>query len=230
MSYLDGSMILGEAQGDDIANLESQLIATEERLRELGAAAAPLERAAVLQQQARILVGLERGAQAWPLAREAFEVFLHSAEWEKAAESCDILFLSGQEGALAALGQGIWLAVTYPVDPELTLALLQHVVDETPDDADGAAVAAATGAYIVEMRTEGKQHENLAFFAAQMLGVVARRHGGVETQEQFEFWFNRLELDDPAKFLVRLRNVVDVLVQEDWWFDRDELQAKLPVN
>ena len=32
----------------------------------------------------------------------------------------------------------------------------------------------------------------------------------------------------PDKFLVRLRNIVDVLVQEDWWFDRDELRARIP--
>jgi hypothetical protein len=37
-------------------------------------------------------------------------------------------------------------------------------------------------------------------------------------------------LSDPAAFLPRLRNVVDVLVQEDWWFDRAALQAALPVD
>ena len=38
------------------------------------------------------------------------------------------------------------------------------------------------------------------------------------------------ELKEPDKFLVRLRNVVDVLVQDDWWFDRESLRARLPVN
>jgi hypothetical protein len=223
-------MVLGEGQDADMANLESQLIALEERLRDLPADANPLDRAEIWQNMARMLVGLERGEQAWKLSREAFDVFLAAEEWEKVAEACDILFLSGQEGALSALGQGIWFAVTYPIDPELTLAMLQHVVDETPDDADGAAVAAATGAYIVDVRAEGKQHENLSFFASQILGVVARRHSDITNQEQFEFWFEKLELNDPAKFLVRLRNVVDVLVQDDWWFDREALQERLPVN
>jgi hypothetical protein len=39
-----------------------------------------------------------------------------------------------------------------------------------------------------------------------------------------------MELNEPEKFLIRLRNVVDVLVQDDWWFDREELQQALPVN
>ena len=34
--------------------------------------------------------------------------------------------------------------VTFPIDPEITVHLLSHVIDDTPDDADGAAVAAAT--------------------------------------------------------------------------------------
>ena len=55
--------------------------------------------------------------------------------------------------SLAALGQGIWLAVTYPIDPELTIELLTHVVDDTPDDADGAAVAATAAMFVADMRS-----------------------------------------------------------------------------
>jgi len=40
----------------------------------------------------------------------------------------------------------------------------------------------------------------------------------------------KLELHDPQLFLPRLRNVVDVLVQDEWWFDRDALRERLPVN
>jgi len=59
---------------------------------------------------------------------------------------------------------------------------------------------------------------------------VARRLSNVDSQEAFDLWVEKLELNDPSKFLTRLRNVVDVLVQEDWWFDREELQNRLPVN
>ena len=129
---------------------------------------------------------------------------------------------------LAALGQGVWLAVTFPIDPEVTVALLQHIIDETPADSDGAAVAAVTASYVVDLRTEGKQRDNLMLFTNHMLGTVARRHGDVTKQEQFDYWMEKLELKEPAKFLPRLRNVIDVLVQEDWWVDRDAIWASLP--
>jgi len=225
--------LLGLAGADADASagaLESQLVALEDRLKELGTDGEASERAMVQLEMARVLVGLGRNEQAWEVGRPAFDVFLEARDWERAVDVCDILFRADQPGSLSALGQGIWLGVTFPIDPELTVEMLHHVVEDTPDDADGAAVAAATALYVVDLRAEGKQHDNLSFFAQQIIGNVARRHSQVESQEQFDLWFKRLELDDPAKFLVRLRNVVDVLVQDDWWFDRDALQSQIPVN
>ena len=121
--------------------------------------------------------------------------------------------------------------MTFPIDPEISVNLLSHVVDDTPDDSDGAAVAAATACFIADVRAEeGPDRDRLQFFAQQLLGRVARRHSEIETQAQFDLWIERLELNEPDKFLVRLRNVVDVLVQDQWWFDRDALQAQIPEN
>jgi hypothetical protein len=199
-------------------------------LAELSPGAETLRRADLLLQLGRALVRLEKRPEAWGAAREAFDLYLAERAWEGAAQACDILFLSDQPQSLAALGQGIWLAVTYPVDPELSVALLQRVVEETPPDADGAAVAAVTAYYLVDLRARGAQREHLLIYANQVLATVARRHSGVDGQQAFNEWIEDMELNDPALFLPRLRNVVDVLVQDDWWFDREALQAALPVD
>jgi hypothetical protein len=177
---------------------------------------------------ARTLVNLERGEDAWPLARAAFDHFIQWDQFESAADACDVLFQADQPESIAALGQGIWLAVTCPIDPELTIELLNHVIDETPDDSDGAAVAATTALFLADVRARDRQREDLMFFATQLLGTVARRHSQVETAAQLDQWMDRMELKEPEKFLVRLRNIVDVLVQDDWWFDRETLQQRLP--
>jgi hypothetical protein len=211
------------------AALESHLLALREEFDSLNRSDAKATEIGELKlQMARTLVGLGRGGEAWPLAREAMDAFVSNERIESAADCCDVLFRAEQPQSLSALGQGIWLAITYPIDPELTIELLSHVVDETPDDADGAAVAATTALFIADIRCEGVQRDNLTFFASQLLGNVARRHSGVDSQQAFDLWRDRLELREPEKFLVRLRNVVDVLVQDDWWFDRDEMYAKLP--
>src|SRR5574340_854440 len=80
-----------------------------------------------------------------------------------AVEACDVLYQAKQKDSIAALGMGIWLAVTFPVDPELTVAMLIHVVDETPNDSDGAAVAAITARYVVDLRADDDKHESQCF-------------------------------------------------------------------
>ena len=114
------------------------------QLAELSPNAETLRRADLLLQLGRALVRLEERPDAWAAARAALDLYVAEQAWEGAAQACDILFLSDQPASLAALGQGIWLAVTYPIDPELSVALLQRVVEETPPESDGAAVAAVT--------------------------------------------------------------------------------------
>ena len=193
--------------------LERLAVDLRERLAALSPLAEPLRRADILLQLGRTLVRLEKPTEAWAAAREAFDLYLAEQAWEGAAQACDILFLAEQADSLAALGQGIWLAVTYPVDPELSVALLQRVVEETPPDADGAAVAAITAYYLVDLRATEPQRESLLLYVNQVLATVARRHSNVEGQDGFERWIEDMELNDPALFLPRLRNVVDVLVQ-----------------
>jgi hypothetical protein len=236
IATFDPSLPLEDTEADSISALKAREQAElEGRLQDLREQedglnlADPSQRALHKLELARTLMGLKRGAEAWPLGREAFDLFIQLEDWENAADCADVLYQSEQEGSIAALGQGIWLVVTFPLDPELTVHLLTHLVDETPDDADGAAVAAVTALFLVDHRVSDEPlHEKLHFFTSQILGQVARRHSQVETQEQFDLWMERLELKEPEKFLVRLRNVVDVLVQDDWWFDREQIQSRLP--
>lgn len=233
LKFIKEDPAVGNADSSEDAKVSTQLLERlvadlRRQLDDLSPRAESLRRADLLLQLARALVRLEKKTEAWATARTAFELYLAEQAWEGAVQACDILFLSEQALSLAALGQGIWLAVTYPVDPELSVAMLQHVVDETPPEADGAAVAAVAAHYLADLRAEQPQRDQLLIYTNQVLATVARRHSDIEGQQAFDRWLVEMELNDPALFLPRLRNVVDVLVQDDWWFDREALQAKLP--
>ena len=178
--------------------------------------------------EGELLNALERHQEAWQVTRPAFDTFIHHKEWDLAAETCDVLSQTHLDGSLAALANGIWVAVSFPVDPQVTLSLLQYVIDETPDNSDGAAVAAAAAKYVVDLRANDAQYNDLSFFATQMMGAVARRHSDIEGQDAFDAWIKRLELDQPEKFLIRLRNAIDVMAQDDWWLDHAAIQQELP--
>jgi len=232
-NYMNSNIMDADSADDasvSVEKLQARLQAAQDQLAQLPLDHHPLQAAELQLKIAGLLVDLQQGVEGMSEARAAFDVFVQNQQWDDAVQCCEVIFHAEQDNSLAALGNGVWLSVTFPVDPELTVNMLSHIVEETPDDADGAAVAAATAHYIVDMRSNDKQRDNLSFYTNQLLGSVARRHSQVESQEQFEYWVEKLELNDPAKFLPRLRNVVDVLVQEDWWVDRDAIWATLPVQ
>lgn len=218
----------GEDAVDSTEALEARLDALRKRIIAESESSDLLSLAKLRLDEGELLNALERGEEAWTIVRPIVDLFTESGEWELAAEACDVLSQSEHNDALVALANGIWLSVTFPVDPQISVSLLQYVIDDTPDDSDGAAVAAAVAKYVIDMRASEDTHNDLSFFATQMMGDVARRHSQIETQEQFDLWKKRLELDDPSKFLVRLRNVLDVMAQDDWWVDRDALRETLP--
>ena len=186
----------------------------------------PLAFARMQLDIAEIQVALERKQEAWNLAREAFNAALKNESWQDAVEACNVLYQCEQEESIAVLGMGVWLAVSFPVDPELTLAMLLHIVDETPNNSDGAALAAVTARYVIDLRAADEHHASQGFLADNLIARVAERHSNVRDQTALNKWMDRLELRDPQVFLPRLSQVVDVIVGEAWWFDRDELRKK----
>jgi len=181
-------------------------------------------------QLAAIQIDMDLGNLAWDNARPLFDLHAQNQDWEQAVVVCDTLFRCEQADSLIALGHALWLSITFPVEPTLTIAQLQHVIDETPEQSDGAAVAAAFAAYIAELRSSETDGSDTTLAVGQMLNEVARRHGNVQHQDEFDRWFNKLELGEPNKLIVRMRNIIDVLVQDQWWIDRDALQSLIPAE
>ena len=200
----------------------------EEKQRDLSGLtnATPLARARMQLDIAEILNNLKRKPEAWTLAKQAFDTALSNGAWQDAVEACNVLYQSEQEDSIAVLGMGVWLAISFPVDPELTLAMLLHIVDETPNNSDGAALAAVTARYVIDMRANDDIHESQGFLANNLIAMVAERHSNVRDQAALDKWLDRLQLRDPQVFLPRLGQVVDVVVDGKWWFDRDELRKK----
>ncbi|MCB1761393.1 MAG: hypothetical protein KDI68_16605 [Gammaproteobacteria bacterium] len=233
MKYLQTELQLGnnECAGDAVQPerlLQLHIDELQQQIEALPADASIDDRLHLTLDRCYGLLEANLYDEAWRIARAALDEAVAAQLWLRAVEACDVLFQCEKEESIKALAHGIWLGVTFPIDPELSVAMLQHLVDESPDRSDGAAVAAATACYLVELRAEGKQREDLQFFTHQMLGQVARTHSQVEEQEIFDFWVQRLELDEPGKFLPRLGQVLDILAGDQWWYDKDALRAHIP--
>ncbi len=214
---------------DERAWLENELIKFQQQIRNLPKEAGNVDRAKLELEVAEVLVGLEKLEDAWKSARPLLELFIDESEYELAVRTCRVLYQSDHELSIVALGQGCWLAVTYPINPTLSVEMLHNIVDETPDNSDGAAVAAMAAQYIADMR--GDEHrENLMFLTTQIIAKVAKRHRNIEGEEMIKTWIEILELNDTDQLFERLAKIIDVMTADQWWFDRDELRAQLPIN
>ncbi len=189
-----------------------------------------LEKAKLKLDIAECYLGLDQLIESHDWALPCFQVFLEHQEWQLAVDSCDILYNSGQANALTALGNGIWLAITFPIEPNTSVQMLHHIVDETPDDSDGAAVAAMLAHYLAETRSSDKEHQNLTFLTNQILAQVAKRHRGIDDEKTIQTWIKMYELDDIQKLLPKMAIILDTIVANQWWYDRDEIRSQLPVN
>jgi hypothetical protein len=213
--------------------LKNELAQRQAQLMQLTPASDPLLRAGVQYDIAEIMLELEEPGMreaAWGMTRESFGIYLEREMWEDTVRCCDVLFRCDLPASVPALGNGLWLAVTYPIDPELSILMLNHLIDATPANADGAAVAAAVAHYIADLRLQGEKRDSVMFLTSAMLGKVAERHSQVNSQAAMNLWLNRLGLLDPKVFLPRLGQVIDAIVEGQWWYDRDELRSRLPVH
>ena len=213
--------------------LRKELDKKQLQLAQLTIDSDPIERANLQYDIAEIMLdsgGAGMPEAAWGLAKESFNIYIEHEMFQEAVNACDVLYRTELPAAVVALGHAMWLAVTYPIDPELSIVMMKNLIDDTPAKSDGAAVAAATAHYIADLRLEGEKRESVMFLTTNLLAQVAERHSSVSDQGQMNFWMDKLELNDPAKFLPKLAQVIDAIVAGDWWFDRDALRAKLPVN
>lgn len=213
--------------------LKQELENKQLQLSQLTLDSDPLERANLQHEIAEIMLdsgGNGMAEAAWGLAKEAFQIYLDHDMPEDAVKALDVLYRTDLPASVVALGHAMWLSVTYPIDPELSIVIMKNLIDDTPKDSDGAAVAAATAHYLADLRLEGEKRDSVMFLTTNMIAQVAERHSNVTDQGQLNFWMDKLEITDPAKFLPKLAQVIDAIVAGDWWFDKDELRSKLPVN
>jgi len=216
--------------GEERQELAVKLTDYQGKLKSLPEDSTDIERAMIQLDISELQLALDLKEEAWNSARATFDVFIAKEEWQHAVEACNVMYQTEQPASIVALGHGVWLAVTYPISADTSVAMLNHIVDETPADSDGAAVAAMVGYYIADIRSSDEEHDSMTFLAKTILGNVAKRHSNVQTQKEMDAWLFKLELNDPAIFLPRLSLVVNSIVEESWWFDRDDLRSRLPVN
>ena len=190
----------------------------------------PIEKAKLMLDIAECHLGLDQQDEAYQWAQQGISPLIKNEQWPLVVDACDIMYYCTKDDALVALGNGIWLAVTFPIDPNISIQMLHHIVDETPDDSDGAAVAAMLAHYLAETRSNEKDHKNLTFLTNQIVTQVAKRHRNIEDEKTMQTWIKMYQLDEIDQLLSKMALILETIVDNQWWYDRDDIRSRLPVN
>ena len=212
------------------AGLTNRLHQIEQDLAQLPAGVSTHKQQSLILEKAEVLLELGDKKQAWELARASFDYFLENEQWQSAVAACEAAYRCDRADSIPALGMACWLAITYPIEPSVSIRVLHYVIDETPDDSDGGAVAAVVAHYLVDLRASGQQRDSLLFITKQKIADVARRHRNITDEESINIWMELLGLKEPKEFLSAMAKVIDIITGDNWWFNRDSLRARLPVN
>ena len=175
----------------------------------------------------RTLLDLGESEAAFAMAREVLDAGIQAERYEAAASACEVMYLSERSESVPALGHGLWLALACPMDPELVWRMLHHLVEETPNHSDGAAVAAMLAYFLMEKRAVGAERGRLIFLAQQQVAEVAKRHRGITDEETIGTWVKMHDLDDVDVLLERMASILDTITPT-WWFDREAARARFP--
>ena len=120
--------------GEERQELAVKLTETQAKLKNLPADAAPMEKALIQLDISELMLALDLKEEAWNEARATFDTFIKNEQWQHAVEACNVMYQTEQPASIVALGHGVWLAVTYPIEADTSIAVLNHIVDETPPD------------------------------------------------------------------------------------------------
>lgn len=210
------------------AQLDAQLEYYQAQLDKPNADMSIEDHIGILIKVARVQTERYQGADAWDKAFKAFTLAEQNQLWEEAVDACVVMFLTEGPDALVAIGHALWLGITFPIDPELTVAVLQHLVDESPSESDTKAVAATTAHYIAT--TRGAKGNDLTFFTNQLLASVADNHSHISDQASFEVWQKAMKLDNPDDFLPKLSGAIDQLIDGKWWVDKESIYNNIDNN
>ena len=100
MKYLKNEFVLGDREGAEdgrpsIQHLEAKLLEIRTALEQVPADTA--EQLKLTLDSCYLLLDLERGDEAWNIAKDSFDTALTRQLWTQAVEACDIMYQADLE-------------------------------------------------------------------------------------------------------------------------------------
>ncbi|MBF0449038.1 MAG: hypothetical protein HQL67_12645 [Magnetococcales bacterium] len=164
----------------------------------------------------------------WKLNKAAITRFASDRNWPEVLKL--LTFLSTKRNnneVYKVLAMRVWVCLKSdtPVT-EVVLGLFQLLNTLSPKHEMAGHIAALAN-LMARNRTPDHEDRELAIGQAQQMLSMVCEFQGISGEEEFDKWIEENQFNDPNHYVPVVMDALDMMVGEDWWFDRDDLQSEM---
>jgi hypothetical protein len=164
----------------------------------------------------------------WELNRAAITRFAKAGNWTEVHKLLKILSTKYRNKEVyKALAQRVWVGLKSDAPAADVVLSLFHLLNTLGSKHEIAGPIAALAHLIAKNRTPDHEDRDLAMGQAQQMFNLVCENLGVVGEEPFQKWVASSKLDDPNHYIPIVMNCLDIMVGDDWWFDREQLQKEM---
>ena len=167
-------------------------------------------------------------AEEWKLNRAAITRFAKDSNWEEVLKLLKILSTKHRNKEVyKALAMRVWVCLKSDAPGSEVVLSLFHLLNTLGSKHEIAGPIAALAHLMAKNRTPEHADRDLAMGQAQQMFNLVCENLGVVGEEPFKKWVAASKLDDPNHYIPIVMNCLDIMVGDDWWFDREKLQKEM---
>jgi tetratricopeptide (TPR) repeat protein len=126
--------------------------------------------------------------------------------------------------ALSYLAQSLWLTIKLLPNLKSAITLIELIYQKVPAGDQIESLLGATAIYLCH-NYQHPELEKLTELSDNIIGHAAQQQG-IETQADYDNWKTKNRLNDPDYFLPELLKELEVIVGDNWLFDRVAFLAR----
>lgn len=167
-------------------------------------------------------------AEEWELNKAAIRHHGRAGNWAEALKLLKAMSVKHRNKEMyMALAQRCWVALKSDAPGAEVVLALFHLLSTLTPRHEIAGPIAALAHLMAKHRTPDHPDRDLALGQAQQMLSLVCDQSKVVGEEAFAIWVKHNRLDDPDHYVPIVMAGLEMMVGDNWWFDRQALQADL---
>ncbi|MBF0381120.1 MAG: hypothetical protein HQL69_08880 [Magnetococcales bacterium] len=164
----------------------------------------------------------------WKLNKAAITRFAKDSNWPEALKILKMLSTKHRNKEVyKALAMRVWICLKSDAPGYEVVLSLFHLLNTLTAKHEVAGPIAALAHLMAKTRTPDHEDRDLAMGQSQQMFNMICEYHKIIGEEAFHKWVAGNKLDDPNHYIPIVMNCLDIMVGDDWWFDREQLQKEM---